>query len=72
MFLRDVSIDLLKRFGNNLSKVTVVFPGKRAKLFMNQYLAQESDAPVWAPNYITIDELVQRSTPYWGLHWYVQ
>lgn len=64
MFLRDVSIDLLNRYGNNLRNITVVFPGKRAKLFMNQYLAQESDAPVWAPNYITIDELVQRSTPY--------
>lgn len=64
MFLRDVSIDLLKRFGHNLSHVTVVFPGKRARLFMNQYLAQESEQPVWAPAYQTIDELVQQMSPY--------
>ena len=64
MFLRDVSIDLLKRFGNNLSKVTVVFPGKRAKLFMNQYLAEESERPVWAPQYVTIDELVHKMSTY--------
>ena len=41
MFLKDVSQDLLERFGHNLSDVTVVFPGKRARLFMNQYLAQQ-------------------------------
>ena len=63
-FLRDVSIDLLQRFGNNLSHVTVVFPGKRARLFMNQYLAEESRQPVWAPAYQTIDELVQQISPY--------
>ncbi len=63
-FLRDVSTDLLQRFGNNLSHVTVVFPGKRARLFMNQYLAEESPQPVWAPAYQTIDELVQQISPY--------
>lgn len=63
-FLRDIAKDLLKRYGNNLSAVTMVFPGKRARLFMNQYLAEESDTPVWAPNYTTIDELVQKMSPY--------
>ena len=64
MFLQDVSQDLLKRFGHNLSDVTVVFPGKRARLFMNQYLAQLSDRPVWAPQYKTIDELFCELSPY--------
>lgn len=56
-FLAKVSQNLLDTFGNNLSQVTVVIPGKRARLFMNQYLAQQSDKPVWAPRYQTIDEL---------------
>lgn len=64
MFLREIAKDLLKRYGNNLSAVTMVFPGKRARLFMNQYLAEESETPVWAPNYTTIDELVQKLSPY--------
>lgn len=63
-FLRDIAKDLLQRHGNNLSDVTMVFPGKRASLFMNQYLAEESDSPVWAPRYTTIDELVQKLSPY--------
>ncbi|MBQ0019154.1 MAG: PD-(D/E)XK nuclease family protein [Bacteroidales bacterium] len=64
MFLKDVSQDLIKRFGNNLSDVVVVFPGKRARLFMNQYLAEASDRPVWAPQYKTIDELFTELSPY--------
>lgn len=64
MFLRDIAKDLLHRYGNNLSDVTMVFPGKRASLFMNQYLAEECDSPVWAPRYTTIDELVQQLSPY--------
>ncbi|MBQ0048618.1 MAG: PD-(D/E)XK nuclease family protein [Bacteroidales bacterium] len=63
-FLKEVSKDLLRRYGCNLSQVTVVFPGKRAKLFMNQYLAEEQGSPVWAPQYCTIDELFLRLSPY--------
>lgn len=63
-FLRHVSEDLIKRFGNNLSNVTVVFPGKRARLFMNQYLAQTNGKPVWAPQYKTIDELYSQISSY--------
>lgn len=64
MFLREVAKELLKRFGHNMSNVTVVFPGKRARLFMNQYLAEESECPVWAPQYKTIDELYSELSPY--------
>ncbi len=64
MFLKEVSKELLRRFGNDMSNVTVVFPGKRARLFMNQYLAEFSDSPVWAPQYKTIDELYAELSPY--------
>jgi len=63
-FLKDVAKDLLKRYGHNLSNVVVVFPGKRARLFMGQYLAQEAGRPVWAPQYKTIDELFLQLSPY--------
>lgn len=63
-FLQLVARDLLETYGNNLSSVTVVIPGKRARLFMNQYLAQLSNRPVWAPRYQTIDELFLELSPY--------
>ena len=56
-FIRLIAKDLISRFGTNLRDVTVVFPNKRAGLFMNQQLAAVSGRPVWAPRYRTISEL---------------
>ncbi len=56
-FIRLTATDLIRRFGTNLRNVTVVFPNKRAGLFMNQQLAAASARPVWAPRYRTISEL---------------
>ncbi len=56
-FLSHVASDLLDRFGTNLSRVAVVFPNKRASLFLNEYLARQADRPLWSPAYITISDL---------------
>jgi hypothetical protein len=56
-FLELVARDVVSRFGNRLADVTVVFPGKRARLFFNQYLYRELQSPVWSPRYLAIDEL---------------
>lgn len=56
-FLEYVANDLLKKFGTDFSHVAVVFPNKRASLFLDEYLARESDQPIWSPTYITISDL---------------
>lgn len=63
-FLEHVAKSLLSKFGNNLSGLTVVFPGKRASLFLNNALAELSDKPVWAPTYRTISELFADASQY--------
>lgn len=63
-FLSVIAQDLLHKFGNNLSHLVLVFPNKRAGLFMNQSLASLSDAPVWAPRYQTISELFHSLSVY--------
>ena len=56
-FLEHVASDLLARFGTDLSRVAVVFPNKRASLFLNDYLAHQAGRPLWSPAYITISDL---------------
>ena len=56
-FLEHVAEDLLSRCGTNLSRVAVVFPNKRASLFLNEHLARLADKPIWSPSYITISDL---------------
>lgn len=63
-FLHLVAESLLERYGSNLSRVTVVFPGKRAGLFLDQALAEQSPTPVWSPRYTTISDLFQQLSPY--------
>jgi hypothetical protein len=63
-FLRLVATDLLKRFGTNLAELTVVFPSRRARLFFNQYLYEEVNQPLWAPQYVSIEELFESVSPY--------
>ena len=56
-FLEHVAADLLSRYGTNLSRVAVVFPNKRASLFLNEHLARLAGKPIWSPAYITISDL---------------
>ena len=56
-FLEHVAEDLLSKYGTDLSRVAVVFPNKRASLFLNDYLARLAGRPLWSPAYITISDL---------------
>lgn len=56
-FLTYVAEDLYKRYGTDFTHLTVVFPNKRAALFLNQELARIARVPIWAPTYTTISEL---------------
>ncbi len=61
-FLQLVADDLKQKFGRNFGRVAVVFPGKRASLFLNEYLKDEK--PMFMPSYIAINELFVSLSPY--------
>ncbi len=59
-FLQYVAEDLISKFGTDLSHVAVVFPNKRASLFLSDHLAQLAGKPLWSPAYITISDLFRQ------------
>lgn len=59
-FLQLVAHDLYTKIGNDLSRTVLIFPNKRANLFFNEYLAVESDQPIWAPAAMSISDLFQK------------
>ena len=63
-FLKQVATDLYNRTNGRLARTAVVFPNKRAGLFFNEYLAQQSDTPIWSPAYISISELFRNLSTY--------
>ena len=62
-FLEYVAEDIVRKYGTDLSRTAVVFPNKRASLFLNEYLAKAAGgSPLWSPVYITISELFRQQS----------
>ena len=49
--------DLMERLGGDFRGVTIVLPSKRAGLFLNRYLTEMTDVPIWSPQYTTLNDL---------------
>ena len=56
-FLEYVAEDIIRKYGTDLSRTVVVFPNKRASLFLNEALVRLAGRPIWSPAYITISQL---------------
>ena len=62
-FLEYVAEDIVHKYGTDLSRTVVVFPNKRASLFLNESLARLCGGkPLWSPSYITISDLFRRQS----------
>lgn len=62
-FLKLVADDLRQRFSHDLSRVAIVFPNKRAGIFFNDYITPPDGTPLWAPTYLTIDQIFGLISP---------
>lgn len=63
-FLREIASVLLQPGAYNLQETCVVFPNKRARLYLSKYMGELTDKPVWAPRYLTISELMENASGY--------
>lgn len=61
-FLEFVAEDIIKKHGTELSRIAVVFPNKRASLFLNGHLARLAGKPLWSPAYVTISDLFRQQS----------
>lgn len=68
-FLSIVASDILNKYGTDLSRTVIVFPNKRASLFLNEELVRQAtcgsdktDKCIWSPRYVTISELFRKQT----------
>ena len=61
-FLEIVAQDIIEKYGDNLSRTAIVFPNKRASLFLNEHLARMAGRPIWSPAYLTISELFRQQS----------
>lgn len=58
-FLNDVAKYLYETRGSSLDSCALVFPNRRAGLFLVRYLSGMTDKPLWVPRIYTISDLMQ-------------
>lgn len=64
-FLSEVAERLYSRHGNEIQKLTIVFPSRRARLFFSDALSRISEqGAIWQPNYMSIDEIMTEASSY--------
>ena len=64
-FLDKIAARLLQKFPENMEKVAVVLPSKRAVVFLKHYLSQKIDKPIFLPQFYSIEEFTEKLS---GLH----
>lgn len=57
-FLEQIAEHYLPLFDHQPSKVKFIFPSRRAILFFQHYLAQKAERPIFAPECLTVNELI--------------
>jgi hypothetical protein len=61
-FLYQIADQLQQSYGDDMSRVTIIFPNRRAGLYLRQILKERSGDPVWAPDIISFREFIQRES----------
>jgi len=54
-FLLEVAEDIISKH-SGLEDITIIFPNRRAALYLRHYLSQRIGKPSWAPNLLSIEE----------------
>ena len=62
-FLSEVAEQLYAKYGDEVSSLTLLFPSQRARLFFSEALADIVERPIWAPRFMTVDELMGKISP---------
>lgn len=61
-FLHLLARDLISRYDGNFENLTIIFPNKRAGLFLADELSQLIRTPVWMPEICTLAEFISHKT----------
>jgi len=63
-FLHNVANTYYKKYGQEISRYTFVFPNRRAGIFFQNYLAQIAGKPIFSPEILTVTDLFEQLSLY--------
>jgi len=60
-FLKEVSKDIVTRFGSDLRNVAIIFNNKRPEVYLKKHLAELIGKPIWSPSFFTIQQFFKNA-----------
>jgi RecB family exonuclease len=63
-FLEKIANEILSKYKNEISDLCIVFPSRRAGIYFKNILSKKLDSPVWSPSVYSIEDFVQKLSPY--------
>lgn len=60
-FLKEVTNDLIARYGSDLKDIAIIFNNKRPEVYMKKYLAERIGKPIWSPSFFTIQQFFKHA-----------
>lgn len=64
-FLGEVARSLYARHGEEIASLSLLFPSRRARLFFADELSRIADKPLWEPEWLSLDRMMEELS---GLH----
>ena len=64
-FLGEVARTLYAKYGEDIASLSLLFPSRRARLFFADELSHIADKPLWEPEWLSLDRLMEELS---GLH----
>ncbi len=61
-FLQLLAKDIIDKYGHDFGHLTIIFPNKRAGLFLAEELSKRIHEPVWMPEILTLSEYIGKYT----------
>ncbi|MBC8266230.1 MAG: PD-(D/E)XK nuclease family protein [Flavobacteriales bacterium] len=58
-FLEDIATRLVEKYPENMDKMAVVLPSKRAVVFLKHYLSKKIKKPIFLPQFFSVEEFVE-------------
>jgi hypothetical protein len=63
-FLKEIAHLLYQSGDYDITETCILFPNKRARLYLSKYIGEISEKPVLAPRYLTINEMMEKLSGY--------
>lgn len=63
-FLEKLASEILTRYKGDLQNLCFVFPSRRAGIFFKKSLSEKLYKPVWAPEIYSIEDFIEKLSPY--------